>query len=304
MRVINRKNLDLLQQKKNGTKFSPVYQYTLGPKETRSIYLRLSNKIIGNPFAGIPRVVRQPQGRSRMLFIRPYCRRASAPEMAAIQRQAFAGLLWSKQYYHFDVERWLNTSDGITPVNAGRSCMAAIMTGNISKTRISSPCPTNGNIPGMRRGTWHFKHFDGAWSIPVFAKHQLLLIMREWYMKPDGQIPAYEWNFSDVNPPVQAWAALTVYRIEKERTGKGGSWFSETDLSEAADQFHVVDQPKGCEWEQYVRRRLPWAGQYRGIQPQSFAGRGYAAGAGRRDELDGDVCAQYDGYGARDRDER
>ena len=55
---------------------------------------------------------------------------------------------------------------------------------------------------------------------PGFAKHQLLLIMREWYMKPDGQLPAYEWNFSDVNPPVQAWAALEVYRIEKDK-GKG-----------------------------------------------------------------------------------
>ena len=54
---------------------------------------------------------------------------------------------------------------------------------------------------------------------PVFAKNQLLLIMREWYMKPDGQLPAYEWNFSDVNPPVQAWAALSVYRIEGEKTG-------------------------------------------------------------------------------------
>ncbi len=56
---------------------------------------------------------------------------------------------------------------------------------------------------------------------PTFAKHQLLLIMREWYMKPDGQLPAYEWNFSDVNPPVQSYAALEVYRIEKKRTGKG-----------------------------------------------------------------------------------
>src|SRR5580692_5996030 len=63
---------------------------------------------------------------------------------------------------------------------------------------------------------------------------------------------------------------------------KGGSWVSETDLSKAADQFHMVDQPKGCEWEQYVRRRLPRTGQYRRIQPQPFAGRGYAAGAGRR----------------------
>jgi hypothetical protein len=55
----------------------------------------------------------------------------------------------------------------------------------------------------------------------VFAKHQLQLIMREWYMKPDGQLPAYEWNFSDVNPPVQAWAAMEIYRIEKETYGHG-----------------------------------------------------------------------------------
>ena len=54
-----------------------------------------------------------------------------------------------------------------------------------------------------------------------FAKHQLTLIMREWYMKPDGQLPAYEWHFSDVNPPVQAWSALQIYHIEKNKTGKG-----------------------------------------------------------------------------------
>ena len=65
---------------------------------------------------------------------------------------------------------------------------------------------------------------------PVFAKHQLLLIMREWYMKPDGQLPAYEWNFSDVNPPVQAWAALQVYRIEKDKTGKGDISFLKKDF--------------------------------------------------------------------------
>ena len=59
----------------------------------------------------------------------------------------------------------------------------------------------------------------------TFAKHQLILIMREWYMKPDGQLPAYEWNFGDVNPPVHAWAALQVYKIEKENTGKGDLTF-------------------------------------------------------------------------------
>ena len=66
-----------------------------------------------------------------------------------------------------------------------------------------------------------FQCISMAVADPTFAKHQLLLVMREWYMKPDGQLPAYEWNFSDVNPPVQAWAAMQVYNIEKKQTGKG-----------------------------------------------------------------------------------
>ena len=71
-------------------------------------------------------------------------------------------------------------------------------------------------VCGMGSG---FSVYSHGMVDPVFAKHQLLLIMREWYMKPDGQLPAYEWNFSDVNPPVQAWAALQVYRIEEEENG-------------------------------------------------------------------------------------
>jgi hypothetical protein len=81
---------------------------------------------------------------------------------------------------------------------------------------------------------------------PNFAKNQLMLIMREWYMKPDGQLPAYEWHFSDVNPPVQAWAALQVYHIEKKNTGKGDIAFLKRVFPETADQFYLVDQSKRC----------------------------------------------------------
>ena len=141
------------------------------------------------------------------------------PELKNIQRQALAGLLWSKQFYHYDVERWLNTSDGITPVNAGK------LTGRNHEWKHLK----NQNIILMP-DKWEYPWY-AAWDLafhcipmaildPGFAKHQLLLIMREWYMKPDGQLPAYEWHFSDVNPPVQAWAALQVYRIEKSMTGK------------------------------------------------------------------------------------
>ena len=88
---------------------------------------------------------------------------------------------------------------------------------------MSFPCPTNGSIPGMPPGTWPFNAYPS--QSPTRFQNQLMLIMREWYMKPDGQLPAYEWNFSDVNPPVHAWAAMQVYKIEKKQTGQGDILF-------------------------------------------------------------------------------
>jgi hypothetical protein len=222
--VIHRKNLDLLQNKKSGTKFAPVYHYTLAPKETRSIYLRLSNKMIENPFGGDPARLFASRKEEADAFYQTVLPAGIPPEMAAVQRQALAGLLWSKQYYHFDVERWLNTSDGITPVNAGRLHGRNHDWKHLKNQDIIA-MPDKWEYPWYAAWDLAFQSISMALIDPVFAKHQLLLIMREWYMKPDGQIPAYEWNFSDVNPPVQAWAALMVYRIEKERTGKGDLGF-------------------------------------------------------------------------------
>src|SRR3984957_11866487 len=222
--VIHRKNLELLKQKKNGTKFAPVYQYALGPKETRSIYLRLYNKILENPFAGDPPALFASRKEEADAFYQTVLPAGIPPEMAAIQRQALAGLLWSKQYYHFDVERWLTTSDGITPVNAGKLNGRNHDWKHLKNQDIIA-MPDKWEYPWYAAWDLAFQSISMALVDPVFAKHQLLLIMREWYMKPDGQIPAYEWNFSDVNPPVQAWAALEVYRIEKERTGKGDLGF-------------------------------------------------------------------------------
>ena len=80
---------------------------------------------------------------------------------------------------------------------------------------------------------------------PDFAKRQLELLTREWYMHPNGQIPAYEWAFGDVNPPVHAWAAMRVYQIDKKRTAKATSLFSGKGVSKTAPQFHLVGQPQG-----------------------------------------------------------
>ncbi len=103
------------------------------------------------------------------------------------------------------------------------------MNGVISRTALSFPCPTNGNIPGMRHGDLGFHCIIFAVIDPDFAKHQLLLLTHDWYMHPNGQLPAYEWAFSDTNPPVHAWAAYRVYEIDKHKNGgKGDIVFLET----------------------------------------------------------------------------
>ncbi|HYY93662.1 MAG TPA: hypothetical protein VE713_04020, partial [Pyrinomonadaceae bacterium] len=133
-----------------------------------------------------------------------------------VMRQALAGLLWSKQFYHYIVKQWLE-GDPAQPAppperKRGRNSEWKHL---YSADVLSMP------------DKWEYPWF-AAWDlafhcVPLalvdsdFAKEQLILLLREWYMHPSGQIPAYEWNFSDVNPPVHAWAALRVYRIEKKR---------------------------------------------------------------------------------------
>ncbi len=142
----------------------------------------------------------------------------------SVQRQAFAGMLWSKQFYHYVVEQWL-TGDPAMPKPPESRWEGR----NHSWTHLF-----NADVISMP-DKWEYPWY-AAWDlafhcIPLalvdseFAKDQLILILREWYMHPNGQIPAYEWEFGDVNPPVHAWAALRVYQIEKKRTGVGDRKF-------------------------------------------------------------------------------
>ncbi|MFB9239196.1 glucosidase [Plantactinospora siamensis] len=140
---------------------------------------------------------------------------ASAAE-AAVVRQAVAGLMWGKQFYHFDVRRWLTGDPAAAPPPAGRRHGR-----NSDWTHLS--CFDVISMPDP----WEYPWF-AAWDLafhcvsiarvdPAFAKAQLLLPLREWYQHPNGQIPAYEWAFGDVNPPVHAWAALQVFAIDGGR---------------------------------------------------------------------------------------
>ena len=213
-----------LRNKKEGTKFSPVYEMNIAAGETKTIYCRLTDREDGKPFTkGFENIfaVRKQEADDFYNAILPP---DISEDQRNIQRKALAGILWSKQYYHYDVERWLTTSDGITPVNQAK------LNGRNSewkhlKNQDVIAMPDKWEYPWYAAWDLAFHCISLAMVDALFAKHQLLLIMREWYMKPDGQLPAYEWNFSDVNPPVQAWAAMEIYRIEKESSGAGDVQF-------------------------------------------------------------------------------
>ena len=218
--VIHGTNRKKLHNRNFGTKFSPMYQLKIKGGETKTIYCRLTNQLEERPFdLGFENIfnIRKQEAND---FYKKILPDNISDDLKNIQRKALAGVLWSKQFYHYDVEHWLNNSDGLTPVNDGK-----LKGRNNDWTHLK-----NQDVIAMP-DKWEYPWY-AAWDLafhcislvivdPEFAKNQLLLMMREWYMKPDGQLPAYEWNFSDVNPPVQAWAALEVYRIEKEAIGSG-----------------------------------------------------------------------------------
>ena len=216
--IINGKNYEKLLEKKQGTKFSPVYHYEIKAKHTEKIYLRLSK---GKPDEAFPEKfeeifeLRKKEADEFYEAVSP-CN--CNPDQKNIQRQAFAGLLWNKQYYHYDVERWLNTSDGITPVTEERKNGRNHNWMYLKNQDVMS-MPDKWEYPWYAAWDMAFHCISLAIIDPLFAKHQLLLLMREWYMDPKGQLPAYEWDFNDVNPPVHAFAALEVYKTEKEIYG-------------------------------------------------------------------------------------
>ena len=183
-------------------------------------------------------------------------------------RQAFAGLLWSKQFYHYVVRDWLERRSG-----AADAARASGSSGrNHEWTHLY-----NADVISMP-DKWEYPWY-AAWDLafhcvplalvdPEFAKEQLVLMLREWYMHPNGQLPAYEWAFGDVNPPVHAWAAWRVYKIEKKRTRHGRPRVPRARLPQAAAQFHLVGEPQGRRGHEHLPGRLPRPRQHRRLRSQ------------------------------------
>jgi hypothetical protein len=142
----------------------------------------------------------------------------------SVQRQAFAGMLWSKQFYHYVVREWLEGDKAMPRPPESRKDGRNHEWSHLYNSDVIS-MPDKWEYPWYAAWDLAFHCIPLALVDSEFAKQQLLLMLREWYMHPNGQIPAYEWAYGDVNPPVHAWAALRVYQIEKKRTGKGDRKF-------------------------------------------------------------------------------
>jgi hypothetical protein len=199
-----------------GTKCAVRYSLTLQPRSSQVVRLRLSK---GHARRYDEAIMLQRKAEADE-FYQTVIPPNLSDDAKNVMRQALAGMLWSKQYYHYVVRDWLNGDPAEPPPPAQRKSGRNRDWGHLYNADILS-------MPDKWEYPW-FASWDLAFHcIPLaivdsdFAKEQLLLLLREWYMHPNGQIPAYEWAFGDVNPPVMAWAAWRVFKIEKKRRGGG-----------------------------------------------------------------------------------
>jgi hypothetical protein len=215
-----------------GTKASTRYRLTIGAGETVSVRLRLSNVAdLSAPLGDAFETTFTRRRQEADAFYRRVTPFPLPDDLRNVQRQAFAGLLWNKQYYGYLVDEWLNGDAAGPPPESrkrGRNCEWW----HLSAGEVLS-MPDKWEYPWFAAWDTAFHAIPLAMIDPDFAKAQLLLLTREWYMHPNGQIPAYEWSFGDVNPPVHAWAAMRVYQIERKMYGR-------TDRSFLKRVFHKL----------------------------------------------------------------
>jgi hypothetical protein len=214
------KNENTVNPGKTGTKAAAQYQLNVAAGKTATIRLRLSDlppATIGDPFKSFDATMQTRRAEADEFYKSVTPERVSKDE-ALVMRQAMAGMLWSKQFFFFDVDKWLAEHGDDPMKQGGRSTRNAEWFHMVNQHIISMP------------DKWEYPWY-AAWDLAFhtialtvvdtdFAKEQLDLMLQEFFIHPTGQIPAYEWNFSDVNPPVHAWANLFLYRTE-QANGKG-----------------------------------------------------------------------------------
>ncbi|MBC8769267.1 glucosidase [Arenibacter sp. BSSL-BM3] len=229
--VINGKRT--VNPEKNGSKSAIWHKFKLKAGEEKSIRVRLSKKKLQDPWADFDAIFEERIKECEEFYDSKL--KKNLPEThQKIAKSAFSGLLWTKQFYYYDVFKWLFGGPGEPKPN------------RISARNFSWQHLTNRHVISMP-DKWEYPWY-AAWDLafhmvsfaeidPYFAKEQLLLVLRESYMHPNGQIPAYEWNFSDVNPPVHSWAVWNVYEKDQQRNGKGDTKFLENAFQKLLINF-------------------------------------------------------------------
>jgi Glycosyl hydrolase family 63 C-terminal domain len=220
----------------SGTKAAAYYQLRVAAGATATIRLRLSSvaPAAAGPFgAGFAQILEERRGEADA-FYRAITPAGVGDDAANVMRQALAGMLWSKQFFFFDVDMWLR-EHGIDPLRPTRQMRNREWFHMISQHVISMP------------DKWEYPWF-AAWDLAFhtialstvdvdFAKQQLDLLLLGLYLHPTGQIPAYEWNFSDVNPPVHGWATIFLYRTEQALRGKSDLEFLKRVFGKLTSNF-------------------------------------------------------------------
>ena len=199
----------------SGTKAAVHYRLEVPAGGVRVVRLRLSQTSAPKPFASFDTILAQRQREADEFYDR-----ITPPSLGEderrVHRQALAGMLWSKQYYYFDLDTWLEEHDAHPLLGHGKGNARNAEWFHMLNSDILS-MPDKWEYPWY--AAWDLAFHTIALSLvdPDFAKSQLLLLLKTLYAHPSGQIPAYEWNFSDVNPPVHAWATLFLYNLEKQQ---------------------------------------------------------------------------------------
>jgi hypothetical protein len=216
---------DCLSPTQQGTKAALHYRRTVPGGGSTEVLLRLTPRQMQAPLATVEETIAARRAEADAFYATVHPPKASAEE-CRVQRQAFAGLMWTKQNYIFDVDRWLQGDDSRYPPPASRWAIRNRHWRHLNSMRVLS-VPDAWEYPWFAAWDLAFHAVPIALIDPDFAKEQLWLMLFEQFQHPNGQIPAYEWEFSDLNPPVHAWAVWRVYNMDRIRAGRADRDFLE-----------------------------------------------------------------------------
>jgi hypothetical protein len=210
---------------RSGTKACLHYSATIPARGSHVWRFRLTQDRLDDPLAEVDAIAALRKAEADEFYEAVHPPNAAADERL-VQRQALAGMLWTKQIYLFDVHQWLNGDDPRHPPPEGRRFIRNTHWRHLNSMRVLS-MPDGWEYPWFAAWDLAFHAVALALVDPDFAEENLWVLLFEQFQHPNGQLPAYEWEFSDVNPPVHAWACLRVYMMRKERTGTGDRAFLE-----------------------------------------------------------------------------